>query len=78
MKRRFQIGFLRATGLLPGDSILDLGCGSLRGGIPLIEYLGNGCYPGVTVRREVVEDGRRELRGSGLANLKLNTEFDVV
>lgn len=91
MKRRFQIGFLRATGLLPGDSILDLGCGNLRGGIPIIEYLNNGCYTGVDVRSEVLEDGWREVRESGLANknplllhcvtlsnLTLTADFDVI
>lgn len=66
MKRRFQIGFLRAAGLLPGHRLLDLGCGTLRGGIPLIEYLDVGHYCGVEVRSAVLAEGQRELQESGL------------
>mgnify|MGYP006275714601 CR=1 FL=1 len=67
MKRRFQIDFLRQAGLLPHHRLLDLGCGTLRGGIPLIGYLDPGHYAGVEVRREVLDEGRRELGESGLA-----------
>jgi SAM-dependent methyltransferase len=67
MKRRFQIGFLRERGLLPGHRILDLGCGTLRGGIPLIEYLQVGHYTGLEVRPEVLAEGRKELVEAGLA-----------
>jgi SAM-dependent methyltransferase len=66
MKRRFQIRFLRDVGLLPHHQFLDLGCGTLRGGIPLIEYLDVGHYTGVDVRAVVLEEGRRELEESGL------------
>lgn len=68
MKRRFQIGFLRGAGLLPGHRLLDLGCGTLRGGIPLIDYLEPGHYAGVEVRGEVLAEGRRELAESGLVD----------
>ena len=67
MKRRFQIDFLRGAGLMPHHRLLDLGCGTLRGGIPLIEYLAPGHYAGVEVRREVLDEGRQELTESGLA-----------
>jgi len=67
MKRRFQIDFLRGAGLMPHHRLLDLGCGTLRGGIPLIEYLAPGHYAGVEVRREVLDEGRQELAESGLA-----------
>jgi len=68
MKRRFQIGFLRSVGLEPRQRLLDLGCGTLRGGIPLIAYLDPGHYAGVEVRGEVLDEGRRELEESGLAD----------
>lgn len=68
MKRRFQIDFLRGAGLLPHHRLLDLGCGTLRGGIPLIDYLEPGGYAGVEVRGEVLEEGRRELAESGLSH----------
>jgi len=68
MKRRFQICFLRQMGLLPSQKLLDLGCGTLRGGIPIIDYLDHGNYTGVEVRKQVLEEGRRELIESGLSH----------
>ena len=67
MKRAFQIDYLRRAGLRPEHALLDLGCGTLRGGIPLIEYLGPGQYTGLEVRAEVLEEARRELAAAGLA-----------
>jgi len=67
MKRRFQIEFLRGMGLRQNHRLLDFGCGTLRGGIPLIDYLHSGRYTGVEVRPEVLAEGRRELAESGLA-----------
>ncbi len=91
MKRQFQINFLRGVGLKPHHQFLDLGCGTLRGGIPLIDYLDHGHYTGVEVRREVLDEGRRELAESGLtgkaphlvhceriAELDLGRRFDVI
>lgn len=65
-KREFQVAFLRAHGLRPGHVLVDVGCGTLRGGIPIIEYLDDGGYVGVDVRAEAIEEARRELRESGL------------
>jgi predicted TPR repeat methyltransferase len=65
-KRDFQIEFLRNAGLQPSDRFLDLGCGTLRGGIPLIDYLGAGRYTGVDVRPETIEEARAELVLHGL------------
>jgi cyclopropane fatty-acyl-phospholipid synthase-like methyltransferase len=39
MKRAFQIHFLQSVGLTSDQYLLDLGCGTLRGGIPIIKYL---------------------------------------
>jgi SAM-dependent methyltransferase len=68
MKRDFQIQFLKRTGLEPQHYLLDLGCGTLRGGIPIIEYLKKGHYFGVEVRQEVLDEGRKELRESKLVD----------
>lgn len=68
MKRRFQIDFLRRQGLLPSHELLDLGCGTLRGGIPLIDYLETGHYAGIDVRDEVIGEARKELEEHGLAH----------
>jgi len=53
-------------GLLPKHRLLDIGCGVLRGGIPLIEYLDAGHYVGVEARTEVLKEARKELAKSGL------------
>lgn len=66
MKRAFQIDFLRARGLRPDQRVLDIGCGSLRGGIALIQYLDAGGYTGVDVRAEVLQEAQRELVREGL------------
>jgi cyclopropane fatty-acyl-phospholipid synthase-like methyltransferase len=66
MKREFQIEFLKSVGLQPEHYLLDVGCGTLRGGIPIIEYLHSGHYYGTEVRAGVLEEARKELRESGL------------
>ena len=66
MKRDFQISFLKTAGLLPHHRFLDLGCGTLRGGIPIIQYLGAGLYYGVDVRPEVIAEATQELREHNL------------
>jgi SAM-dependent methyltransferase len=66
MKRRFQFEFLTSRGLLSEHRMLDVGCGTLRGGIPFIDYLETGHYSGVEARAEVLEEGRKELAEAGL------------
>jgi SAM-dependent methyltransferase len=66
MKRDFQAKFLIGHGLRPSDYLLDFGCGTLRGGIPLIRYLDAGHYYGIEVRTEVLDEALRELDESGL------------
>jgi SAM-dependent methyltransferase len=65
-KRDFQIAFLREHGLLPAHVLVDLGCGTLRGGIPIIAYLDEGSYVGIDVREEAIEEARHELQEHGL------------
>jgi SAM-dependent methyltransferase len=65
-KRAFQIEFLRARGLEPQHFLLDIGCGTLRGGIPLIDYLGEAHYFGIETRPEVLEEGKAELQDNAL------------
>ncbi len=91
MKRAFQIGFLKYVGLEPQHFLLDLGCGTLRGGIPLIEYLQETHYYGFEVRHDVLEEGRNELRevdlehkepvlvlSDDITSLHLQKKFDFV
>jgi len=66
MKRDSQFEFLTTNGLLPAHYLLDLGCGTLRGGIPLIRQLDAGHYYGVDVRSETIDEAWKELAESGL------------
>lgn len=63
----FQIDFLRCRGLQPAHSILDIGCGPLRGGIPLVQFLDEGNYTGIDVRAEIVEEAQEQVRRYDLA-----------
>ncbi|HWO41512.1 MAG TPA: class I SAM-dependent methyltransferase [Candidatus Eisenbacteria bacterium] len=91
VQRDFQIQFLRRVGLKPQHYLLDLGCGTLRGGIPIIAHLEKGHYFGLEVRAEVVDEARKELQAAGLvhknptlmviremASLNLERKFDYI
>lgn len=91
MQREFQIRFLKQVGLEPQHYLLDLGCGTLRGGIPIIDYLDRGHYFGLDTRQEVLDEGMKELVGSQLENkqptliaapdtssVKLDQTFDYI
>ena len=68
MKREFQFEFLKRMGLERGQRLLDLGCGTLRGGLPVIEFLEPGHYTGVDVRADVLDEARAELEEARLAH----------
>ena len=83
--------FTAYVSLIGGNVTLSDNNVTLRGGIPLIEYLEHGHYVGIDVRAEALEEGRVELREHGLedkaptliafddfAGLALEREFDVV
>lgn len=53
--RRFQIVELRKLGLEPSSSLLEIGCGPLTAGIPIIQYLDGDRYVGVDVRSNVLD-----------------------
>jgi SAM-dependent methyltransferase len=90
MKRAFQIHFLQSVGQTSDQYLLDLGCGTLRGGIPIIKYLEPGHYYGIETREHVLREGKQELIDSGLQdrvphllhidNLRgnLGTRFDMI
>lgn len=69
-KQQFQMSFLRAQGLQPRHSLPDYGCGVLRGGIPLIEYLDSGNYVGLDVRREALRAAQKAVRRQRLTTKK--------
>ena len=64
---KLQFDFLKRMGLEPHHYLLDVGCGSLRGGVHLIGYLEPGHYFGVDKDKELLEAGRNvELKRYGL------------
>jgi len=90
-QRQFQIAFLKEHGLKPHHTLLDFGCGPLRGGIPIIKYLNNGNYYGVDRNREALAEAEKELEenklehklptltnNKNLETLKLNKAFDFI
>jgi SAM-dependent methyltransferase len=66
----FQIAFLKQMGLRPHHRVLDIGCGPLRGGFPLIEYLRPGGYTGVDIREAAIAEGKARIEKSRLADRK--------
>jgi SAM-dependent methyltransferase len=89
-KRQFQIDFLQSRGLAPDTKLVDIGCGTLRGGIPIIERLDPGLYAGVDIRSEIEAEAWAELRehdllskkprlvfGQPLSEIHLETRFDI-
>lgn len=86
--RRFQIDFLKSQGLSPKSLLFEIGCGTLRGGIPIIDYLETGNYYGADVRQSVINEALKELKECNLQdklpniflftdnNLQLNVKFN--
>lgn len=54
---RLQFDFLVAHGLAPSHLLLDMGCGTLRGGLHFIRYLEPGHYWGVDKGRDLLGRG---------------------
>lgn len=65
--RRFQIAELQKLGLVPSSSVLEIGCGPLTAGLPLIEYLQPGRYVGVDVRPAVLDLAWQQIGKHGLS-----------
>ena len=52
-----QLSFLRAHGLKPEHTLLDVGCGSLRAGVHLVPYLNAGNYFGIDLNQSLLDAG---------------------
>lgn len=50
-----QFNFLKNEGLLQRHSLLDIGCGTLRGGLHFIQYLSEDNYTGIDVAGKAIE-----------------------
>lgn len=58
---QLQFNFLLQNGLKPHHSLLDIGCGTLRGGRHLIRYLEAGRYTGIDISAGALAYGRKLL-----------------
>jgi SAM-dependent methyltransferase len=63
---RLQFDFMVARGLKREHYFLDIGCGSLRGGVHFIHYLAPGHYCGMDASKEILDAGLFELRENEL------------
>ena len=88
---RHQFDFLVGHGLRPHHKLLDVGCGSMRGGRYFIAHLNQGNYFGVDREEALLSAGKSELAAQGLLDKnpvlaeiadfdfsKLGTSFDFV
>ena len=75
-----QFEFLMRNGLAAHHTLIDIGCGALRCGIPIIRYLDCGKYFGLDINSSLIEAARSELANEGLTNkhpqLLVNEKFD--
>lgn len=81
---QLQFDFVFASGLLPHHSLLDIGCGSFRGGVYFVRYLEAGHYFGLDINPSLIDAGyTKELMPLGLdkklprSNLISNEGFDL-
>lgn len=65
---KLQFDYLVEQGLKPEHRFLDVGCGSLRGGIHFIRYLETGHYFGVDINERLLEAGRTELARNNIVD----------
>lgn len=66
--------------LKPEDYLLDFGCGVLRGGLPMIEYLNNGHYYGIEIDNVRLQEAKKELEENNLQDKQpvLGTNFSIM
>jgi SAM-dependent methyltransferase len=86
-----QFEFLKKAGLQPHNKLLDVGCGSLRGGVHFVRYLEPGNYVGLDLNQSLLQAGydielailglqdrlpRENLICTGDFLLEIDTKFD--
>lgn len=73
---KLQFDFLLARGLRPDHVLLDVACGSLRGGVYFIDYLEPGNYLGIDREQKLIQLGLDHELAPGVAEEK-RPEFVV-
>ena len=71
-----QFQFLVAQGLEPHHVLLDIACGSLRGGVHFVPFLDAGNYLGIDKERRLIRRGLRKELPGGVRRVK-RPEFVV-
>lgn len=66
-----QRDFLVSQGLRPEHNVLDVGCGALRGGVPLAGYLDANRYYGIDISQRLLDAGYAQEIESGELAAKL-------
>jgi hypothetical protein len=78
---KLQFDFMTRQGLLPSHRLLDVGCGSMRGGVHFVGYLDPGNYYGVDASADLLAAGLEELRKAKLSqrspHLRHTADFDL-
>jgi SAM-dependent methyltransferase len=64
---KLQFDFLVSNGLQLHHKLLDIGCGTLRGGRHFIKYLNAGNYSGIDISPKAIEYGKRLVAQEGQA-----------
>jgi len=73
---KLQFDFLVSQGLKPGHTLLDIGCGSLRGGVHFINYLNTGNYLGLDKEQELINRGIEQELGKEM-QIEKKSEFVI-
>jgi SAM-dependent methyltransferase len=80
---RAQLSFLQQHGLQPGHTVIDVGCGALRAGRHLVDFLEPAHYFGIDANQSVIQAGydhelTDEQRGRlPIGNLRANDRFNA-
>lgn len=64
---KLQFEFLKRRGLEPEHELLDLGCGTLRGGRHFIRYLNRGHYVGIDISYKAIEYAKKLIVNENLS-----------
>jgi SAM-dependent methyltransferase len=59
---KLQFALLQREGCLPSSTVMEVGCGCLNAGVPLIEYLNPGHYAGIDPNEWLLEAAMRRRR----------------
>lgn len=73
---RLQFSTLTNEGLLPEHKLIDIGCGSFRGGVHFIQYLKSQNYYGIDLNQSLIDVGyKKEIIPAGLQEKAPRSNF---